>query len=97
MRYVRAPENWNPSVEENNDSNKLFLQYQHRACQDRSPRECHKVWVTYGKFAFYLFRVLQPCLGAKMIEDVGKEIVCPKCGERGKVVFERVNVKGKPY
>jgi len=32
-----------------------------------------------------------------MIEDIGKEIVCPKCGERGKVAVERVNVKGKSY
>jgi len=33
--------------------------------------------------------------GDKMIEDVGREITCPKCGERGKVAVERVNVKGK--
>jgi len=32
-----------------------------------------------------------------MIEDIGKEIACPKCGERGKAAVERVNVKGKPY
>jgi len=32
-----------------------------------------------------------------MIEDVGREITCPKCGERGKVAVERVNVKGKSY
>jgi len=25
------------------------------------------------------------------------EITCPKCGERGKVAVERVNVEGKPY
>jgi len=37
---------------------------------------------------------LQPYVDDKMVEDVGKEIVCSKCREIGEVAVERVNVKG---
>jgi len=31
------------------------------------------------------------------VEDIGTEVVCPRCGEKGKVAVERVTAGGKTY
>jgi len=31
------------------------------------------------------------------VEDIGTEVVCPKCGARGRVAVERVTAGGKTY